>query len=132
MKKKLLKFAVILFAFCSVFSFFTITASALNWDGSSSGGGGGGSAAGPNGYAVRSTDNNVSNLGYRFSVVDKNGNNKGKVVDVFRNFQGGNSALTDNNKFNIKLNKKQLINGQNGSYGTSRHSTECYMAIKSL
>ena len=102
-----------------------LPAFAISWDGSSTGGGGGGSPAGPNGYAVRTTDDNC--LGFRFSVVDKNGANKvAKVIDVFRNTSYGNSECDNAYKFATKYNKKQFINNQNGSFSTSKNSTNCY------
>ena len=66
---------------CTLIFITTIQAFALEWDGSSSGGGGGGTAAGPNGYAIRTTGDNC--LGYRFSVVDKSGNNNHATHNQF-------------------------------------------------
>ena len=113
-------------AIMTAVSLFTMNAAAISWDGSSTGGGGGGSAAGANGYAVRSTDNDTACIGYRFSVVDKSGSSKGRVIDVFRNTSGGNAAHDNNHAFNTKRNKKQLIDNQNGSYSTSKTSTNYY------
>ncbi len=125
MRLKILKVISSFLVFCILISIATTTTFALTWDGSSTGGGGGGSPAGPNGYAVRTTGDNC--LGYRFSVVDKNGNNKvSKVIDVFRNTTYGNSEYSSAYKFNTKYNKKQLINNQNGNYSTSRNSSNCY------
>ena len=107
------------------FSITVVTANALSWDGSSTGGGGGGSPAGPNGYAVRTTGDNC--LGYRFALVDKNGNIKGnKVMDVFRNTTYGNYEYSNGYKFTSKYNKKQIINNQNNSFSTSKNTTNCY------
>ncbi|MDD4496148.1 MAG: hypothetical protein PHV32_17705, partial [Eubacteriales bacterium] len=125
MKNKFLKWLFMLLAVCAVVSGLSLNAFALEWDGSSSGGGGGGSPAGPNGYAVRTTDDNC--LGYRFSVVDKYGNNKvSKVIDVFRNTSYGNMEYSSAYKFTVKYNKKQLINNQNNGFSTSKNSNNCY------
>ena len=125
MKKQLFKWLSALLVICFVFSGLSLNAFALQWDGSSTGGGGGGSPAGPNGYAVRTTDDNC--LGYRFSVVDKNGNNKvSKVIDVFRNTTYGNMEYSSAYKFTVKYNKKQLINNQNSGFGTSKNTNNCY------
>ncbi|OJU18289.1 MAG: hypothetical protein BGN88_00915 [Clostridiales bacterium 43-6] len=125
MKKKLLRSIIFILILGIVFSVLTLPTFALEWDGSSSGGGGSGYPAGPNGYAIRTTGDNC--LGYRFSLVDKNGNNKvSKVIDVFRNTSYGNMEYTSAYKFNTKYNKKQLINNQNNGYGTSKNSTNCY------
>lgn len=125
MKIKYLKLIVCLLVFFSIISAIGMTAYALDWDGSSSGGTGAGSPAGPNGYAIRTTGDNC--LGYRFSVVNKNGNNKGtKVIDVFRNTSYGNMEYSGAYKFNSKQNKKQLINNQNNGFGTSKTTSNCF------
>jgi hypothetical protein len=116
MKKKIMRLATLILTLIIAVSSFATSVSALEWDGSSTGGGGKGSSAGPNGYAIRATDNETVCIGYRFSVVDKSGNNKtSKVIDVFRNTSYGNSEYSNAYKFSSKLNKKQLINGQNNS-----------------
>ena len=125
MKKKLFMWISTLVILCAVVSSLPLNTLALEWDGSSSGGGGGGSPANANGYAIRTTDDNC--LGYRFSLVDKSGNTKGgKVIDVFRNTTYGNYEYTNGYKFTVKYNKKQLINNQNNSFGTSKNTTNCY------
>ncbi len=97
----------------------------LQWIGSSTGGGGGGTAAEPDGYAVRTTADNC--IGYRFSIVDKAGANKvSKVIDVFRDTSNGSYAYSTAYKFATKYNKKQLIGYQNGSFSTSKTTTNCY------
>lgn len=125
MKKRLFRVAALLLTVCSLLSAFSMTASALSWDGSSTGGGGAGGPAGPNGYAIRTTGDNC--IGYRFSVVDKGGNNKvSTVIDVFRNTSYGNTAYGSAHKFNSKYNKKQLINNQNHGFSTSKNSNYCF------
>ena len=107
-----------------IISGLALNAIALEWNGSSTGGGGGGSPAGPNGYAVRTTGDNC--LGYRFSVVDKSGNNKvTKVIDIFRNTTYGNMEYSSAYKFIVKYNKKQLINNQNNGFATSKNTNNC-------
>ena len=88
--------------------------------------------AGPNGYAIRTTQpHNL--IGYRFSCVDKNGDNKvAKVIDVFRkeeNAPYGTYACEHDMKYVPKYNKKQLIAHQNGSYATEVNSTWCYKEV---
>ncbi len=125
--KKIIKILSLLLVIVTVLTASVLPALALSWDGSSTGGNGGGTAAGAKGYAVRYTDVNTNLLGYRFSVVDKNGANKvSKVIDVFRNTTYGNSECDNAYKFATKYNKKQIINNQNSSYSTSKNSTNCY------
>lgn len=125
MNKKLLKWFVTCLVMCLIISGLSLNAFALEWNGSSTGGGGGGSPAGPNGYAIRTTGDNC--IGYRFSVVDKSGNNKvAKVIDVFRNTTYGNMEYSSAYKFTVKYNKKQLINNQNNSFSTSKNTSNCY------
>ncbi|OGO91730.1 MAG: hypothetical protein A2Y17_13285 [Clostridiales bacterium GWF2_38_85] len=120
-----LKFFTALLLIFAILAGSSLNAFALTWDGSSSGGTGGGSSAGPNGYAIRTTGDNC--LGYRFSVVDKNGNNKvSKVIDVFRNTSYGNMEYSGAYKFTVKYNKKQIINNQNSGFSTSKNTTNCY------
>ena len=108
MKRVLFRFFSYAFLITMAFSITVVTANALSWDGSSTGGGGGGSPAGPNGYAVRTTGDNC--LGYRFALVDKNGNIKGnKVMDVFRNTTYGNYEYSNGYKFTSKYNKNRLL-----------------------
>ena len=125
--KKSIKILSTFLILVTTLSFISITAFALSWDGSTAGGGGNGTSAGPNGYAIRYTDNDTNLLGYRFSAVDKNGGNKvSKVIDVFRDTYYGKYEYDNAYKFVTKNNKKQLINNQNGNYSTSKNSTNCY------
>lgn len=125
MKKKIFKLLSCLLIVMTVIGIFSQTAFALEWDGSTAGGGGGGYPAGPNGYAVRTTDDNC--LGYRFSVVTKSGSTKNDaVIDVFRGTSYGNLAYNSAYKFNSKYNKKQLIDRQNWGFGTSNNNGNCY------
>ncbi|MFT9055515.1 MAG: hypothetical protein ABF449_02655 [Ethanoligenens sp.] len=125
MSRKGLKILISSLFVCVLIPLGCISAFALSWDGSSTGGGGAGSPAGPNGYAIRTTGDNC--LGYRFSVVDKAGNNKvSKVIDVFRNTSYGNMEYSSTYKFTPKLNKKQLITYQNSSFSTNQNTTNCY------
>lgn len=125
MKKKYIRILSVFLALITTFSSLAITAYALSWDGSSTGGGGAGTSAGPNGYAIMTTDDNCM-LGYRFSVVDKNGNTKnGKVIDVYRNTSYANQGFNWY-KFSTKCNKKQLKDNQNGGFSTSKTTANCY------
>lgn len=125
MKSKILKMLSVMLVLVTMFCVFQQTALALEWDGSTSGGGGGGYPAGPNGYAVRTTDDNC--VGYRFSVVTKSGSTKNDaVIDVFRGHYYGDLAYSSAYKFNSKYNKKQLIDRQNWGFGTSKNSSNCY------
>lgn len=125
MKKRISKLVTCVLVMATLCVLCCVSASALSWDGSSTGGGGNTTSAGPNGYAIRTDADNC--IGYRFSVVDKNGGTKnGAVIDVFRNTYYGNYEYTNGYKFNTKYNKKQLINNQNAGFGTSRNTTNCY------
>ena len=125
--KKSIKIVSLLLVVLTLVSSFVIPAFALSWDGSTAGGGGNGTSAGPNGYAIRYTDNDTNLLGYRFSIVNKSGANKvAKVIDVFRDTYYGKYECDNAYKFNTKYNKKQLINNQNGNYATSKNNTNCY------
>lgn len=108
-----------------IFMFGMQSASALSWTGSSTGGGGEGGAAKTKGFAIRYTNDNNC-LGYRFSVVDKNGNTKnGASLDVFRNTTYGNSEYSAAYKFTVKYNKKQLIANQNNNFSTAKTTSGC-------
>lgn len=125
MKKKIAKLMTCVLVVATLFALSCISASALSWDGSSTGGGGNTTSAGPNGYAIRTDADNC--IGYRFSVVDKNGGTKnGAVIDVFRNTYYGNYEYSNAYKFNTKYNKKQLINNQDAGFSTSKNTTNCY------
>lgn len=125
MKKKIIRLFSCVLVIAATACLSCISASALSWDGSSTGGGGNTTPAGPNGYAIRTDGDNC--IGYRFSVVDKNGNTKnGAVIDVFRNTTYGNMEYSSAYKFNTKYNKKQLINNQNYGFSTSKNTTNCY------
>lgn len=125
MKKKTIRILSIFLAVLAAVSSLAVTAYALNWDGSSAGGGGAGTSAGPNGYAIMTTDDNCM-IGYRFSVVDKNGGTKnGKVIDVYRNTRYANQAFNWY-KFTTKRNKKQLKDNQNSGFSTSKTTANCY------
>lgn len=125
MKKKTIRVLSVFLAVVTLISSLAVTAYALNWDGSSSGGGGAGTSAGPNGYAIMTTDDNCM-VGYRFSVVDKNGGTKnGKVIDVYRNNRYANQAFNWH-KFTNKQNKKQLKDNQNGGFSTSKTTANCF------
>lgn len=125
MKKRIVKIMTCVLVVATLLTLSCISASALSWDGTSTGGGGNTTSAGPNGYAIRTDADNC--IGYRFSVVDKNGGTKnGAVIDVFRNTTYGNYEYTYGYKFNNKYNKKQLINNQNAGFSTSQNTTNCY------
>ena len=127
--KNTAKRLALFFLALTVFTSIAVPAFALSWDGSSEGGGGHGVPAGPNGYAIRTTAP-TNLIGYRFSVVDRDGNNRvTKVIDVFRrdsNAPYGSYAYEHDLKYVPKYNKKQLIAHQNGSYSTEVNSTWCY------
>ena len=129
MKKKILKILSLLLVSFTLASSFAQSFSALEWDGDSEGGFAGDTEAGPNGYAIRYTDDR-NLLGYRFSVVDKNGSNKvTKVIDVFRkasNAPYGEKEYDRAYKFSMKYNKKQLINNQNSGFSTVKNNVNCY------
>ena len=79
---------------------------------------------------ITEQNGDASVIGYRFSVVDRDGNNRvTKVIDVFRrdsNAPYGSYACDHDLKYVQKYNKKQLIAHQNGSYSTEVNSTWCY------
>ena len=128
MKKRIIKIVTCVLVVATILALSCISASALSWDGSSTGGGGNTTSAGPNGYAIRTDADNC--IGYRFSVVDKNGGTKnGSVIDVFRNTSYGNLEYGSAYKFNTKYNKKQLIANQNYGFGTSKNTTNCYKEV---
>ncbi len=126
MKKKIISTLSLLLCLCTLLSSFGMTAFALSWDGSSGGGGGNGKDADIRGFAVRYFPEDNC-LGYRFSIVNKFGENKvAKVIDVFRNKYYADYELTYAYKFDTKYNKKQLINNQNSGFSTSKTSADCY------
>lgn len=126
MKKRLLRIASFLIAACTLLSAFSMSASALSWDGSSTGGGGEGSAATTKGFTIRYTDDRNC-LGYRFSVVDKAGGTRNGIsIDVYRNISNANSEFNTAYKYTVKYNKKQLIDNQNSGFSTSKNTANCY------
>lgn len=125
MNKRILRIAHLLLAAVLLTSAIAVGTFALEWDGDSVAGGGGGSSAGRVGYAIRTTGDNV--IGYRFSLVDENGNNVvSKVIDIFRNSYYGNNGYINHHKFIPKYNKRQLIAKQNGTYTTRYTTANCY------
>ena len=129
MRKRALRILGLFLLLVTLFTAMIGSAYGLTWDGSTSGGSAGTSDAGPNGYAIRYTED-YNMLGYRFSVVDKTGANKvSKVIDVFRktsNAPYGDYAYANEYKFSAKYNKKQLITRQNSGFSTVKTSTNCY------
>ncbi len=129
MKNKNIRIISLLLVLITALSAASLQAFALEWDGESEGGFAGDREAGPNGYAIRYTDNR-NLLGYRFSVVNATGEDKvSKVIDVFRNIKNapyGDQECERAYKFTVKRNKKKLIEYQNGSFSTSKNSTNCY------
>ena len=125
MKKK--RILSVLLAVLSVLLLFTISASALTWDGSSAGGSTSAVNGSSTGYVIRSTDDSYCVVGYRFSVVNSAGNLKvNKVIDVYRNTTNGDNAYSTSAKFSTKYNKKQLIANKNATLTTTYNTTNCY------
>lgn len=125
MRKHFIRIVSLVLAILLLTTAFAAGSFALEWDGDSVDGGGGGSTAGMVGFALRTTGDNV--LGYRFSLVDANGNNKvSKVIDVFRNTKAGNSGYSTLYRFVPKYNKGQLIKNQDGSFSTAKKLTNSY------
>ncbi|MFI3141674.1 MAG: InlB B-repeat-containing protein [Clostridia bacterium] len=114
---------------CTVFIVFlmisltVISVSALSWEGSTAGGGGGGTSATNASFALLNTDYNSVD-GYRFSVVDSNGNTVSQynAIDIFRD----STYMSTDYKFTTKYNKSQLITLQNSAFSTSKVSSYCY------
>ena len=125
MKRRYYRILSFVLSACILLSTLSVSAFALSWDGSSTGGGGGGENATVNGFAIRKTEDNC--IGYRFSVVDNNGNTKnGKVIDVFTKKGYGYYEMEHGYKFDTKYNKKQLIAYQDGNFSTSLTQVNCY------
>ncbi len=100
---------------------------ALSWDGSSAGGSTNAVNGNNTGYVIRSTKDDECVVGYRFSVVNAEGNNKvSKVIDVFRKTTNGGNAYSTSYKFSAKYNKKQLIANKDGKMTTTKNTTNCY------
>lgn len=108
-------------------SAFPLSSFALSWDGSSAGGSTNAVNGSNTGYVIRSTKDDECVVGYRFSVVNAEGNNKvSKVIDVFRKTTNGNNAYSTSYKFSTKYNKKQLIANKDGKMTTTKNTTNCY------
>ena len=117
----------VLLALLSVLLLFTVSASALTWDGSSAGGSTSAVNGSSTGYVIRSTNDDYCVVGYRFSVVNSAGNLKvNKVIDVYRNTTNGDNAYSTSAKFSTKYNKKQLIANKNATLTTTYNTTNCY------
>ena len=125
MKNKIKRVFSLLLVLVAMLSVVSLTAFALEWDGNSVEGGSATINAGPNGYAI-ATDTWENCVGYRFSLVNKSGENKvSKVIDVFRDSHFGRHGY-GGYKFTVKYNKKQLIGLQNSGFSTSNNTTNCY------
>ena len=125
MNKRILRIAAVLFAVALLITVFAVSSWALEWDGSTLEESDQGHNAGATGFALRTTDDNV--VGYRFSVVDKAGNNKvSKVIDVFRSVGYGDYGYYFQHKFVPKYNKRQLIENQYGRFSTTANQVNCY------
>lgn len=110
------------FLFICIFLCSGIETYALSWNGTSSGGGGGGTSATVAGFSIKYTsESNVA--GYRFSVVDSDGDTISKVIDVYRTQGYWTMSFS---KFSTKYNKVDLIAKQNSSFSTSTSTTNCY------
>ena len=126
-KMKSRRILSIILAMISVILLFSVTASALTWDGSSAGGSTSAVNGSNSGYVIRSTIDDQCVVGYRFSVVDRAGDMKvNKVIDVYRNNVNGNYAYSTSAKFSKKYNKKQLIENKNATLKTTENTTNCY------
>ncbi len=125
-----MKYKKILAVFLTILTLLTATSFssfALTWDGSSAGGSTNAVNGSSTGYVVRSTEDSNCVVGYRFSVVNSDGNMKvNKVIDVFRNTSNGNNAYSTSAKFTTKYNKKQLIANKDATLKTSVNTTNCY------
>lgn len=114
-------------AFLLIFVLMSVTAWALNWDGSSAGGSTNAVNGSSKGYVIRSTSDDAVVVGYRFSVVDLSGNLKvNKVIDVYRNTVNGDNAYSTSAKFSTKYNKKQIITNKNAKLSTTNNTTNCF------
>ena len=114
-------------ALISVILLFSVSVSALTWDGSSAGGSTSAVNGSNSGYVIRSTIDDHCVVGYRFSVVDRTGGMKvNKVIDVYRNTTNGDHAYSSSAKFSKKYNKKQLIEHKNDTLNTTENTTNCY------
>lgn len=111
----------------TLFTMFTLSASALSWDGSSAGGSTNAVNGSSKGYVIRDTNDSNCVVGYRFSVVNSSGGMKvSKVMDVYRNTTNGNNAYSKSAKFSTKYNKKQMIANKNAKLSTTSNTTNCY------
>lgn len=131
MKSRFFKFVTLLLALVAILSAVAGPASALEWSGDANGTGGTASGIANNGFALADMKDNLA--GYRFSVVDKNGNTRnGKVIDVFRDTEYGRYSynLSYSNwghKFIPKYNKVQWIKYQNTGYRTGHTAANTYL-----
>lgn len=136
MKHLFKRYISCILVFCLLFSTFSTSVSALSWDGSSSGNNyNGGIHNSSSAFYIKSfnTSNNI--FGYRFSVVDVNGNTvtsrarPNGAVDIWLNsnsISDLNSSSKWLDRFSTIYNKTDLIKKQNNSFSTSAHSANSY------
>lgn len=126
-KKKILKTIVSLVIVTSLIVSSIIPSYALKWNGDSSIGGGG-TGATENGFAVPSTNNNECCVGYRFSVVNNNGDLRANlVIDIFKNTSLGNDAFNYYYKCTKKYNKIEIIQRNYLDFESVPTQYNCFM-----
>lgn len=126
--RKLLAFILVC---VSLFSALAQPASAIQWSGDASGAGGNATGFGVNGFAIARDDDNLA--GYRFSVVDKEGNTYNNLaIDIFRDTSLARWSYylqyaNWGHKFKPKYNKVQWIANQNKGFSTGQTQSNTFL-----
>lgn len=136
MKKRIYRWITFALAILCLCTSFVTPTSALEWSGDANGAGGNATGVSDYGFAIADDADNLA--GYRFSVVDAEGNTRnGKVIDMFRQTSMGRLAYyctyaTSGHKMNPKRNKVQWIQYQNSGYSTSQNTANSYLEEKTV
>lgn len=138
--KRFQKVLSLCLAVLSLVTALAIPSDAIEWSGNAGGIGGTATGVTSNGFGIASTSDNL--VGYRFSVVNKDGvTRNGKVIDIFRdNSEGWDAYFCRNDgrgnisgyKMSPKYNKVQWIANQYNGYSTSQATNNTYLEWYSI
>ena len=95
----------IILAVITVLAIMTAVGYAIDWNGNASGGSGNSQNTTNAKFRVYAGDTNSDCVGYRFSVINENGDTVASAIDIFRNTE----AYNNYEKSVTKYNKAQLI-----------------------
>ena len=118
----------IILAVVMILAVLTAVGYAIDWNGTVSGGAGLSHDTTGAKFRVNAGDTTTDCVGYRFSVINENGDTVANAIDVFRNTE----AYNNYEKSVTKYNKNQLIAQYNSGasnlvFNTSENTTRCFL-----